>query len=137
MSLMLRQGKLPNIFQDLENEWFPTLSFSRETGLEISEDNQNVYIEAALPGLTPNDIEITFEKGELWIKGEKKTEESDKQKKFYRRSSKSYSYNLAVPGTIDETQEPMAAYENGMMIVTFKKRPTAQPKKIKIQQNKK
>lgn len=100
------------------------------SGMSISEDAKNVYIEAALPGVDPKDVEVTFDKGMLWIKGESK--EEDKGKKYYRKATSSFSYRIAVPGDIDPNKEPSAMTKNGVMKVTFEKSPEAQPKKITV-----
>ena len=102
----------------------------RPSGLTVSEDNNNVYVEAALPGIDVEDVEITFDKGILWIKAEKK--EEDKNKKYYRKASSSFSYRVAVPGNLDERREPEASYENGIMKITFPKAEKSIPKKINI-----
>jgi HSP20 family protein len=115
-----------NIWDD-EEEWLNSSS----SGLSISEDDKNVYIEAALPGIDPKNIEVTIDKGIVWIKGEAEQEEKD-GKKFYRRAASSFSYRVAVPGEIDQNTEPQATYKNGVMAVTFAKLPQSQPKKISI-----
>lgn len=101
------------------------------SGLSVSEDDKNVYIEAAVPGIDPNDVEVTFDKGALWIKGETK-EEQKNGKKYYRKATSSFSYRVSVPGEIDQNTEPEATYKNGIMTVTFAKTPQAQPKKIPV-----
>lgn len=100
-------------------------------GLSVSEDEKNVYIEAAVPGVDPKHIDISFDKGVLWIKGEAKEEEKD-GKKYYRKASTSFSYRVTVPGDVDWNSEPKATCKNGIMQVTFAKSQKAQPKKITI-----
>lgn len=124
-------GPLGFIAPWLEEDWFPTLT-REPSGLSVSEDGTNVYVEAALPGIKPDDIEITFDKGMLWIKGQRKEEEKDKERSFYRKASSSYSYHLTVPGEVDEKNEPEASYKDGIMTVTFKKAKDKEPKKIKV-----
>lgn len=102
------------------------------SGLTISEDKGHVFVEAHLPGLKPEHIEVTFEKGILWIRGEKKEEEEDKHKKYYKKASSAFSYRLQVPGMIDEKKEPEATYKDGVMKVSFPKTQESQSKKIKI-----
>lgn len=121
--------RIPSIWND-EDIWETTPVSSN--GLSISEDENNVFVEAALPGIEPKDVEITFQDGYLWIHGESKEEEKDKAKKYYRHSSKSFSYRVAVPGEINEDVEPEASSKNGIMMVTFAKSPKKQPKKIQI-----
>jgi len=107
---------------------------STPSGLSISEDEKNVYIDASLPGVDPKDVEITFDKGMLWIKGE--TKEEEKGKKYYRKATSSFSYRVAVPGEIDSKKEPEATCNNGVMTVAFAKSPVSQPKKIAVKTGK-
>ncbi len=106
--------------------------FSDLSGLSVSEDEKHVYIEAALPGIKPEDVEVTFDKGILWIKAERKEEIEDKNKKFYRKATSSFSYHVAVPGNVDENQQPEASVKNGMMKVTFAKAQKPPLRKIPI-----
>lgn len=98
--------------------------------VSIAEDDEHVYVEVALPGIDPKEVEITFDKGVLWVKGEVKEEE--KKKKYYRKAVGSFSYRVSVPGEIDATNEPEAQSKHGVMTVTFRKSPKTQPKKITV-----
>lgn len=122
---------LPYLWDDFLSE-LDDLGPDQGKGLTISEDKNHVFVEAAMPGLELNDIDVTFEKGILWIKGDKKEEEEDKEKKFYRKASSSFSYRLALPGQIDETKEPQATYKDGIMKVSFSKAHQSQIKKINV-----
>jgi HSP20 family protein len=131
-----RQEKWPMLrsffnFPFLEEEpW--ELEARQQSGLSVSEDQNHVYVEAHLPGLNPDQIEVTFDKGILWVRGEKKEEEEDKKKKFYRKASSSFSYRVHIPGGIDEKKEPEATYKDGVMKVTFAKSSQNQAKKIQV-----
>src|SRR5689334_261472 len=70
--------------------------------VSISEDDKNVYVDAAVPGINPEDIDVTFDHGFLWIRGETKQEEKDNKKKYYQKSSNAFSYKIAVPGDVDQ-----------------------------------
>jgi HSP20 family protein len=122
--------QLPSIWND-DDDWLTNPA--NPSGLSVSEDEKNIYIEAALPGIDPKNIEITFQDGYLWIRGETKEEESDKKRKYYRVAAKSFSYRVAVPGDINSSIEPVATYKNGVMTVAFMKSPKTQPKKIQVQ----
>ncbi len=122
--------QLPSIWNDDDN-WLTNPS--SPSGLSVSEDEKKIYIEASLPGIDPKNIEITFQDGYLWIRGETKEEDKDKGKKYYRQASKSFSYRVAVPGDIDNSIDPTATYKHGVMTVAFMKSPKSQPKKIQIQ----
>jgi len=113
-----------------EEEWMQ--DFTYPSGLSVFEDEQNVYIEAALPGIKPDEIEMTYDKGMLWIKAEKKEESRDKSKKYYRKATSTFSYHVAVPGNVDENKPPEAVCKNGVITVTFMKTKKAEPRKIPI-----
>ena len=110
------------------NKYFPMNPFffdddffltSSSNGLNIYEEDNKVIIEAALPGLSAEDIEITHAHGYLVIEGEKKEEE--KKRKYYRKASRSFSYRIPIPAAADTNQEPEATYHDGIMKITFKK----------------
>lgn len=123
--------RIPSILdmENEENEWMTIPGFSN--GLTIAEDEAKVYISASLPGVKQDDVDITFDKGNLWIKGEVKEIEND-PKKYYRKASNTFSYRVRVPGELDQNLEPEAIYENGVMTIAFSKVPKSPPKKIQI-----
>lgn len=129
--------RIPSLF-DLdfdEDRWlnlFNDAGSNLSSGLSVSEDDKHVYVEAAVPGVDPDKVEVTYDKGVLWIRAEQQQSKEDKDRKFYRRASSSFSYRMAVPGEVDMSKDPQATYKNGIMKVTFDKVPEAQPKKITV-----
>jgi HSP20 family protein len=121
--------QFPSIWNE-DDDWLTAPS--SPSGLSLSEDDGKIYIEAAVPGIDPKNIEMTYQDGYLWIRGEMKETEKDKNRKYYREASKSFSYRVAVPGDIDESIEPSANYKHGVMTVAFMKSPKTQPKKIQV-----
>jgi len=109
-------------------EMMPT--YGTLNGLSVSEDDNNVYVEAAVPGIDPKAVDVTVHKGVLWIKGERKEEE--KKKKYYRKATSSFSYRVSLPDDVDTTKDPVASCQNGVMKVTFAKSAKTQPKKIAV-----
>ncbi len=99
--------------------------------LDVYETKDEVVVKAAVAGVDPDKVEVTFEKGVLTITGSEEIEEKE-DKKFYRKSSRSYSYRVAVPGTLDLSSEPSAEVKNGVIAVSFKKAEEAKPKKISV-----
>lgn len=117
-----------SLFDEEEEGWLQ--EFSDASGLSVSEDDHCVFVEAALPGIKPEEIETTFDKGVLWIKAERK--EDDKGRKFYRRAVSAFSYRIAVPGNIDESRQPEATCRDGVLTIVFPKTQKVQPKKIPV-----
>jgi len=119
-------------FWDEGEEWLTSPSI--QSGLSVYEDENKVCVEAAVPGIDPKNVDVTFQDGYVWIRGETKKEEEDKKKKYYRKASSSFSYRVAVPGDVDDTKEPEATYKHGVMTIAFAKSPKAQPKKIQVKE---
>lgn len=121
--------RLPGIFSDDDEEWTPS---PIPSGISLSEDDKQVYVSVAMPGVSEKDVDMTFDKGTLWLKGETKEEEPDNKRKYYRKATSSFSYRVSVPGELDSAADPEASYANGVVTVTFKKALSSQPKKITI-----
>lgn len=123
---------------------FPALSFGslwddflEETrldtipsGLSVSEDEKSFYIDAALPGIDLKSIEVTFDRGVLHVAGQ--SIEEEKKKKYYRKATSQFSYNVATPEGINSKKEPKVTYSNGMMHAVFEKSVTTRPKRIEV-----
>lgn len=112
------------------------LSSPVSNNLDVYETENEVVIRANVAGVSEKDIDITFEKGVLWIKADRQEEKQDDKKKHYSSSSWSYSYKVAVPGLIDSQNEPDVDLENGMLVIRFKKAEASKPKKLTVKKSK-
>ncbi|HHL73973.1 MAG TPA: Hsp20/alpha crystallin family protein [Bacteroidetes bacterium] len=108
-----------------KGSWMPSV--------DISEDNDNFYIHAELPGLSKDDVHINYEEGVLTLKGEKKTETEEKDKNYHRveRSYGAFERSFRVPSRID-VDKINARFENGVLSITLPKLEEAKPKEIKV-----
>lgn len=111
-----------------------SLSFERTipNGMTMYEKDGSVVVEAPLPGLSENDVEITLDKDILSIQGKRSVEEAeDEETKYYYRSSNNFSYHIGLPDTIDQS-EPEATFKNGMLRIVFDKKAESQPRRINL-----
>lgn len=90
------------------------------SGISVFEEGSSVVIEAALPGLSAENIEVTHAHGYLLIEGERKEEE--KGRKYYRKATSDFFYRIPIPPGADFSAEPEAIFKDGIMRITFKKR---------------
>ncbi|MBN1915044.1 MAG: Hsp20/alpha crystallin family protein [Parachlamydiales bacterium] len=137
---MRRPTLLPSLFDEIDtmrksffgDEWdtFPLISKSEASGLSVYEDNDKIYVEAAVPGIKPENINITFEKGVLIIKGESKEEK--KEVKYHMKSASCFYYTLPLPERIDESLAPEATCKEGILKIAFNKSKKEKAKKIEI-----
>lgn len=129
----------------LDWENLPGFSKNDHSGLSVYEDEKSVYIEAQMPGIKPEEIQVNFDKGVLWIKGEPSEEKQDvsyhtkavsdeekKDVKYHLKASKTFSYRVAIPSQIDEGKEPDAICKDGILTITFPKSQKEVPKKILV-----
>lgn len=135
----LRQfpGLIPNLFAYPWQNFFEEGMYPeglQSQGVTMYEENNKLHIEIPLPGLELKDIEVTMNKGVLYVRGESKEEEKNEKKKFYRRSNRKYSYAITLPTQISEKQEPQALYNEGILNVTVDLATPKDTKKINVKQ---
>lgn len=121
----------PNFFDDDFLTW-PDLSDS--TQMDVYETDDAVVVEAAVPGVPEDKVDVTVEGNVLTISANyEETEEEKNQKKVVYKSSRktSFSYSTSLPRTVDSTKAE-AEVENGVVKVTVPKTEEEMPKKIKI-----
>lgn len=121
----------PNFFDDDFLNW-PDLSDS--TQMDVYETDSAVVVEAAVPGVPEDSVDVTVEGNVLTISAnhEETDEEKDKKKVVYKSSRKtSFSYSTSLPRTVDSTKAE-AEVENGVVKITIPKTSEEMPKRIKI-----
>ena len=101
--------------------------------VDVVETEQEVKVTAELPGLDAKDVDLTLSHNVLTIKGEKKHEHEEKGENFYRaeRSYGSFQRSVALPQGV-ETDEIEAAFDKGVLTVTFPKTATEETHKIAV-----
>jgi len=112
----------------LEEDDWPMAKITR--GLNIFEENSNIFVEAAVPGVQADKIKVTYEDGVLRITA--KTEEGDELKKKGRvihQWSKvaNFEYSAVLPRPID-SKKIEAELKEGVLTI---KAPLAEEAKAK------
>jgi HSP20 family protein len=98
--------------------------------IELNETEKEVNIAAELPGLNQNDVAIELSDGLLTIRGEKKSEAEDKERRFSERYYGRFERRIPVD---DVDQDKVAAsFKDGVLTVTLPKLPSAQRKVKRI-----
>ncbi|HVM29215.1 MAG TPA: Hsp20/alpha crystallin family protein [Candidatus Limnocylindrales bacterium] len=104
--------------------------------LDVYNEDNAVVIEAALPGVRPDDVEISVLGDTLTISArtseEKRSEESGYSYREIRRGS--FSRSVALPGGLD-ADRAAAAFENGLLRLSIPKAEAAKPRQIKVNAN--
>jgi HSP20 family protein len=98
--------------------------------IEVSETDQDVKVTAELPGLDEKDVQVELANGMLSIKGEKRTETEDKDRRFSERHYGRFERRIPVED-VDE-DKVSASFKNGVLTVTMAKAPEAKSKTKRI-----
>jgi HSP20 family protein len=100
--------------------------------LEMWETSDAVHVKVALPGIKPEDVEITFTAGVLHIRASRELEQSNAVS-WYRREIPYGSFDraLSLPTSVDSDRAE-ARYEHGMLSLTLPKAESVRPKQIRI-----
>ena len=90
--------------------------------VDVVETDDEVKVTAELPGLDAQDVDVTVSHNTLTLKGVKKQEHEEKGEGYYRseRSYGSFQRSIPLPGTV-ETDEADAAFDKGVLTITFPK----------------
>ncbi|WP_066830414.1 Hsp20/alpha crystallin family protein [Rufibacter ruber] len=90
--------------------------------VDICETDQSYQIEATLPGLAKEDIQLDFHEGQLTISGERTLQKEQKEKKYHLVENHygTFSRSFRLPDTIDP-EKIEAVFENGILRVTVPK----------------
>ncbi len=109
------------------NSWTPAV--------DVRESDNELRLELELPGIRPEDVELTADNGVLMIRGEKRSErkEGEEGSRYHvvERSYGSFTRSFQLPHGLDEDKIE-ADYENGILSVHIPKTALPQPKKIQI-----
>lgn len=90
--------------------------------VDVSETDKELRIQAELPGVSENDIEVSLHEDVLSIRAEKKQERKEEREgvHFSERSFGTFQRSLRLPFPINPDQV-QARFENGVLSVTLPK----------------
>ena len=136
MSRIVRWDPFREI-RSMMNTWPTTWDleedFSMGLAVDMSEDDNNVYIEADLPGFNSDDVDITVTADQVTIKAER-TEEQKEETKTYLRKERRWGHvsrTIALPTpVINEGAE--AEFADGTLKLTLPKVEEVRPKQIQV-----
>jgi HSP20 family protein len=101
--------------------------------LDVYETENEFVIKASLPGVKPEDVQITVQGDTVTIRGESKAEEEKKGDQWHLRERRFGAFHRSVSlGTPVNADKAQAQYENGVLTLTLPKSEAAKPRQIKI-----
>jgi HSP20 family protein len=112
------------VFDTAESPWLP---------LDIHTTPDALVVEAALPGVKPEDVEITVTGDTLTISGSSSGESQREERGYLMREIRrgSFSRTVTLPADL-RTEAATAAFEHGLLRLSIPKAEAAKPRQIRI-----
>ncbi len=106
-------------------EWSPSL--------DVSETENEVNVRAELPGVKPEDLDVTVTGDILTLAGEKKETSEKKEKNYWHSESRygSFRRQVRLPAEVD-AEHVDAHFANGVLQIRLKKTQAAQARRISV-----
>ena len=131
----LRQA-MDRLFEDSfvrPRVWAGSWSETAALAMDIRSTPDALVVEAALPGVKPEEVDITVEGGTLSITGEFRSERNEGEGDYLVQELRRGSFSRTV--TLPEGLEPdkaTATFEHGVLTLRIPKAEEVKPRQIKI-----
>lgn len=101
--------------------------------LDMYETDSDVMVEAILPGVRPDEVDVQITGNVLTIKGERKEEKKEERATYIyqERSYGSFCRSLTLPTEVD-VNKATAEFEHGVLKLALPKSEAVKPKSIRI-----
>jgi HSP20 family protein len=99
----------------------------------LSEDKDNYYVRAELPGVKADELDIQVTANNIAISGERKIAAQEEGARYHRREREAgtFSRMIGLPGDVN-TEKVQAKLVNGILTVMVPKAEAAKPRQISI-----
>jgi HSP20 family protein len=101
--------------------------------LDVAEKDDSYIVKASVPGVNPEDIEVTLTDNVLTIKGETKEDKEVKEENYHLRERHygSFMRSITLPMAVN-VDKIDAVNEHGVLTLTIPKSEAVKPKKIAV-----
>jgi len=120
-----------DVFSRFETGMPSLLGRSGWPSIEAVETDKDVRVSAELPGMDEKDVEVLVDEDALTIRGEKKAETEDKERRFSERYYGRFERVIPLPLTVEQDKIE-ASFNNGVLTITLPKSAKAQEKAKRI-----
>lgn len=126
-----------NLDKFFSDDWFmPSLRREdiEDPAMNLYETDNEVVVELSVPGVKPEDIEISVSNGVLRVSGKSEEETEEKDRGYYRKEIRkgSFERSLRIPENID-ADKVNAKSSNGLLKIVMQKLATPKSgKKIEV-----
>ena len=112
----------------------PSTNVAFIPAVDVHEEKERYVVRADLPGVTPEQIEITADKGVLTLRGERKSEKAEGTEGYERleRVTGSFTRRFALPENV-QADAIKAKFTHGVLEVSIPKQPVVPAKRVVVE----
>ncbi len=131
--MMTLREAMERLFDDAFTHPITTGTFSTMPTIDLLQNENDVILKAALPGLSKDDIQISVTDNLLTLRGEFKEESEEEGTSYHIREQRhgSFERSIRLPADV-EVDKAKADFENGILKVILPKAEKVKPKTIAI-----
>lgn len=131
--LDLIRRQMDRLFDNLSDKTTSRMSAGVFPLINLTEDIENYYIRAELPGVAAGELDIQATANSVSISGERITDNEGNDVRYHRRERDAgkFSRVVTLPGDV-ESADIEAKMENGLLTVTVPKAEKAKPRQITV-----
>ena len=131
--LDLMQRQMDRLFDALSGQRAGHVSAGVYPPINLTEDQENYYVRAELPGIEADKLDIQATGNSLSLSGERQIAEEANGVRYHRREREggTFSRVITLPGDID-AEKVDAEMVNGILTIKIAKAEKAKPKQITV-----
>lgn len=101
--------------------------------LDMVQEGDNIIVKASVPGVKPEDIDVSIENDVLTIKGHSKEEREHREGNYLMRERHTGSFHraLRLPDTVD-FDKAQPHYENGVLSIAFPRVESKRARRLQV-----
>ena len=101
--------------------------------VNVTQDGDNLYVRAELPGLKASELQVTALKNRLSLSGTRQILTEDESVSYHRRERAGGHFNRSIVLPMEFQGDKVSAeYVDGILTVTLPRTPEAKPKQIQV-----
>ena len=131
--MMIRNRRNRHLNRELALDPATVKSIKWGIALDVAESDDEFLVKASLPGINPDDLEITYSDNLLTIKGEVKEDTELDETRYHLRERRygTFTRSIKLPSGI-ESDKIEAKYDDGVLKLRLPKAEEIKPKRITI-----
>ncbi len=131
--MMTLREAMNHLFDDAFTRPLSISAVSAMPAIDLYQTDDEIVVKAALPGIKPDEVQISVTGDVLTLRGEFKRQEEQKEATWHIREQRSgiFERSVMLPTEV-QTDKSKADFENGILTITLPKAEAVKPRTISI-----